>query len=197
MTFGMDVAWRRRSIRSLGLPAGALVLDVACGTGDFCRELQRLGHRAVGFDFSTGMLAAARTSAPLVQADALSLPVTDATADGVTSGFALRNVIDLGALFSECARVLRPGGRIALLEVAEPDNRVLRLGHRTYFNRVVPIIGGLLSDGAAYRYLPESVAYLPPVTQMLDALSSAGFEDVKRRRLALGIVQLVTATRRR
>ena len=107
------------------------------------------------------MLLAARTEAPLVEADILRLPVRDASADGATCGFALRNVVSLGDLFAELARVLRPGGRVALLETAEPDARLLRLGHRLYFRNVVPAIGGLLSDREAYSYLPRSTAYLP------------------------------------
>ena len=96
-----------------------------------------------------------------MHADVLRLPVPDGPADGATCGFALRNFVDLEAFFVELARVVRPGGRIALLEVAEPPNPVLRWGHGLYFGAVVPRIGALLSDGAAYRYLPKSVAYLP------------------------------------
>lgn len=196
MTFGMDVGWRRRAVSDLRLPGGALVLDLACGTGDLCRELQRNGYRAVGFDFSHGMLAAARTSAPLVEADVLRLPLRDGVADGVTCGFALRNVVDLGAFFTEMARVVRGGGRIALLDASEPDNRVMRAGHGMYFRRVVPRIGGLLSDGAAYAYLPRSMAYLPPPAEMLAMLKDAGFPDAGRRQLSGGITQLIVGTRR-
>ncbi len=196
MTFRMDVGWRRRSVRSLGLPAGATVLDLACGTGDLCRELAAQRLRPVGVDLSFGMLAAARTTAPLVQGDALRLPLDAGTVDGATCGFALRNLASLPPFFAELARVVRPGGRIALLEVAEPPNRLLRAGHAVYFGRVVPLVGGLLSDPAAYRYLPRSVAYLPPPGEMLGQLAGAGFVDVERRLLSVGVAQLVTATRR-
>jgi demethylmenaquinone methyltransferase/2-methoxy-6-polyprenyl-1,4-benzoquinol methylase len=195
MTFGLDVGWRRRAVRSLDLPAGSVVLDLACGTGDFCREISKRGKRAIGFDFSYGMLAAARTSVPLVQADILSLPIGDARADGVTCGFALRNVVDLTALFAEIARVVRPGGRIALLEVSQPDNKVMRAGHRFYFNKVVPRIGGLISDRKAYSYLPASVAYLPPEDELLLMISAAGFDDVEQIRLGGGAAQIVLGTR--
>jgi demethylmenaquinone methyltransferase/2-methoxy-6-polyprenyl-1,4-benzoquinol methylase len=195
MTFRMDVGWRRRTVWSLALPAGSTVVDVACGTGDLCRELTAVGLRPVGVDLSAGMLRHARTSAPLVQADGLRLPVRDGAADGVTCGFALRNVVDLAALFAETARVLRPGGRLAFLEVAEPRNPLLRWGHAVYFGKVVPLVGGWLSDPAAYRYLPKSVAYLPPPEEMLSSLAAAGFADLDRRLLSGGIAQLVTATR--
>ena len=196
LTFGMDVGWRRRTVAQLALPPGSLVLDLACGTGDLCRELERAGHRALGFDFAARMLARAKTSAPLVRADVLALPVASGTADGVTCGFALRNVADLAAFFAEVGRVLRPGGRVGLLEVAAPRNAVLRRGHGLYFNRVVPLVGGLLSDREAYRYLPASVAYLPPTEQMTAMLEGAGIGDVRRRLLGLGAAQLLTGTRR-
>jgi len=195
MTFGMDIGWRRRSVRELRLPGGALVADLACGTGDLCRELSRNGYRALGFDFSFGMLAKATTDAPLVQADVLRLPLADRSIDGATCGFALRNVMDLGAFFAEMARVVRPGGRISLLEASQPDGPVMRAGHGVYFRRVVPMIGGLLSDREAYAYLPKSVAYLPPAPEMLAALRDAGFPDAQRLQLSGGIAQVLAGTR--
>ena len=196
MTFGMDRGWRTRSVRTLGLPRGAVVADLACGTGDLCRELARVGYEPVGFDFSLGMLQAARTDAGLIQGDALRLPLPDGGVDGVTCGFALRNFVDLGAFFGEIARVVRPGGRISLLEVAEPPNGFLRWGHSIYFGRVVPLIGGLLSDASAYSYLPRSVDYLPEPDEMLRMIEDAGFVDVRRDLLTAGISQLITGTRR-
>jgi demethylmenaquinone methyltransferase/2-methoxy-6-polyprenyl-1,4-benzoquinol methylase len=195
MTFGMDVGWRRRAVRELHLLPGSLVFDLACGTGDLCRELEHAGYRAVGFDFAFTMLEEARTDAPLVQADALRLPVRDASADGVTCGFALRNVVSLSSLFAELARVVRPGGVIALLDASRPDNKVLRAGHALYFERVVPVIGGALSDRAAYRYLPRSMAYLPPPSEMVGMLRQAGFPSIRRLQLSKGITQLFVGTR--
>jgi demethylmenaquinone methyltransferase/2-methoxy-6-polyprenyl-1,4-benzoquinol methylase len=112
-----------------------------------------------------------------------------------TCGFALRNVVDLDGLFTEMARALRPGGRVALLEVAAPSNPVLRAGHAAYFNHVVPFVGGLASDRAAYRYLPRSVRYLPPPSRLLAMLRGAGFPDADRVPLSGGAAQLVTGTR--
>lgn len=195
MTFGMDVGWRRRTVRELRLPGRSLVLDLACGTGDLCRELSTAGYRPVGVDFSHGMLTAARTDAPLVEADVLRLPARDGETGGVTCGFALRNVVSLDAFFAEVARVVRPGGRVALLDVSEPDNALVRAGNAVYFRRVVPVIGGLLSDADAYRYLPRSTAYLPPPDQMLRMLRQAGFPDAVRHQLTGGLTQLLVGTR--
>jgi demethylmenaquinone methyltransferase/2-methoxy-6-polyprenyl-1,4-benzoquinol methylase len=196
MTFGMDVGWRRRAVAELRLPGGSLVADLACGTGDLCNELQRTGYRSVGFDFSAGMLANATTDTPLVQADVLRLPLADGGTDGVVCGFALRNVTTLDALFAEVARILRPGGRAAFLETSEPEGRLMRAGNRVYFGRVVPIIGGALSDREAYAYLPRSMAYLPPPADLVELFRDAGFEDATRRPLAGGVAQLLVGTRR-
>jgi demethylmenaquinone methyltransferase/2-methoxy-6-polyprenyl-1,4-benzoquinol methylase len=195
MTFRLDVRWRRRAVASLGLPPASRVLDLAAGTGDLCIDLARAGHLALSVDLSFGMLQADRSGAPRVQADVLRLPFPDASADGVTCGFALRNLIELPAFFVELARVVRPGGRIALLDVATPPNPVMRLGHRVYFGSVVPWVGARLSDADAYRYLPKSVAYLPSTDDMLGALRSAGFKDATQALLTGGITQLLTGTR--
>jgi demethylmenaquinone methyltransferase / 2-methoxy-6-polyprenyl-1,4-benzoquinol methylase len=196
MTFRLDVRWRRLAVTELRLPPGSRVLDLAAGTGDLCVELANQGHRPLSVDLSYGMLAADRSGAPRVQADILRLPFPDASTDGATCGFALRNLVALGPFFDELARVVRPGGRIALLDVATPPNPVLRKGHQVYFGKVVPWIGGALSDPAAYRYLPRSVAYLPPPLEMVDRLRGAGFTPVERRLLSGGITQLLLATRR-
>jgi demethylmenaquinone methyltransferase/2-methoxy-6-polyprenyl-1,4-benzoquinol methylase len=195
MTFRLDVGWRRRAIRSLDLGARSVVLDLACGTGDMCIDLVDAGHRPIGTDLSFGMLASARTDAPLVEGDGLQLPFADDAFDGVTCGFALRNFVALGPMLDELARILRPGGRIALLDVAEPPNPIMRWGHSVYFGKVVPFIGGALSDKAAYRYLPKSVAYLPTPVELRELITEAGFTDVDRTLFSGGITQLYTGTR--
>lgn len=197
MTFRLDVRWRRRTVTELSLPRDSLVLDLASGTGDLCVDLAAAGHRPVSVDFSLGMLQADRSGAPRIQADILRLPVADAAADGVTCGFALRNLAALEPFFAELARAVRPGGRIALLDVGIPRNRFVRLGHAVYFGKVVPKVGGWISDPAAYRYLPRSVAYLPAPDEMVASLSGCGFGDASRSELTLGVAQLLTGTRDR
>src|SRR5262249_16350818 len=157
---------------------------LACGTGDLCRDLVVAGYRAVGIDLSLGMLSHARTPSPLLQGDALRLPFPTGSLDGAVSGFALRNFVELPPVFAELARAVRPGGRIGLLDVARPEQAILRAGHAVYFGRIVPMIGGVLSDRAAYRYLPRSVAYLPSPAALLAALGHAGFEHQRRRLLS-------------
>ncbi len=196
MTFRLDVKWRKQTVRDLNLPEGSTVIDLACGTGDFCRDLANGGLSPLGFDLSIGMLANARTEAPLVQGDALSLPIRPGSVDGATCGFALRNFVELKPFFHELARVVRPGGRIALLDVCAPDNPLMRMGYDVYFGKVVPVIGGLLSDKAAYSYLPRSLAYLPEPSQMMGDLRDAGFEDAERILLSGGLTQLIVGTRR-
>ncbi|MCC5951126.1 MAG: ubiquinone/menaquinone biosynthesis methyltransferase [Acidimicrobiia bacterium] len=195
MTFRMDVGWRRRAVRLLALPSGSRVADLACGTGDLCRELRAGRLHPIGVDLSFGMLSAARTDAPLLQGDALRLPFAAGSLDGITCGFALRNFVALEPFLAELARVVRPSGRVVLLEVAEPPNRVLRTGHAVYFGKVVPAIGGLLSDAAAYRYLPRSVAYLPAPDELVAMVAAAGFTNVDRQLCSGGIAQLISATR--
>jgi demethylmenaquinone methyltransferase/2-methoxy-6-polyprenyl-1,4-benzoquinol methylase len=195
ISVGLDNSWRRRTVKALGLPARSRVLDLACGTGDFCRLLSENDIEVVGIDMSEGMLRAARTDAGLVLGDAASLPFSEGAFDGVVSGFALRNFVALEAVCSELARVVRPGGRIGLLDVAIPTGVIGRTGYRVWFEHAVPAIGGLFSDAAAYRYLPASVEYLPAPERIRLMLRNAGFSAVGRRTFTAGTTQLFTATR--
>ena len=195
ISLGQDRRWRRHTVGALRLAPGATVLDLGCGTGDLCDVVAAAGYSPIGVDFSAGMLAAAHTPAPLARADALAVP--DASTDGVVSGFALRNFVDLERFFRECARVLRPGARLAALETAEPAGPLLRAAHNIWFRRVVPFVGATLAhDAEAYDYLPRSTAYLPPAGDLLALVEAAGFAAVARRTFTAGAVQLITGTRR-
>jgi demethylmenaquinone methyltransferase / 2-methoxy-6-polyprenyl-1,4-benzoquinol methylase len=195
LTFRMDVGWRRTAVAALGLEPGARVMDLACGTGDLCRTLRAAGHEPIGVDFSVGMLASAHTDAPLVRADASRLPFPDASIDAVTCGFALRNFVELSTVLAECARVLRPHGGIALLDVGEPTSAPARTVHNLWFRHVVPFVGGLLSDRRAYSYLPASTAYLPPQLELLAMIGAAGFENLAYRKLGAGAAQRISGVR--
>ena len=196
MTFRLDTRWRKIAVRKLALTRGARVLDLASGTGDLCIDLRKAGLHPLSFDMSFGMLAADHSNAPRVQADILRLPIASESVDGVTCGFALRNLVDLNVFFHEIARVTKSGGRIALLDVSTPTNPIIRWGNGVYFGKVVPRIGGLLSNRAAYNYLPKSVAYLPAPAQLVDMLQAAGFEHVRHEQLSGGLTQLMHATKR-
>ena len=195
MTVGLDRRWRRRCVSDLRLPAGSHVLDVAAGTGDFTRELRRQNYAPVATDLSFGMLANGREMPERVQADAVHLPFLDASFDGVTCGYALRNFTDLAGTLKEMGRVVRPGGRISILEVAEPKSGLWRTGFRFWFRTVVPIVGGLLSDRAAYQYLPKSTAYLPPSPELVTMLNDAGFVAVNHRAVMGGLSQQLVGTK--
>jgi demethylmenaquinone methyltransferase/2-methoxy-6-polyprenyl-1,4-benzoquinol methylase len=195
ITFRLDNHWRRETVRALQLSRRSRVLDLACGTGDLTNVLEAAGHDAVGLDFSSGMLRAAHTNAALVRGDAMHLPFANASFDAITCGFGLRNFVAIAPVLKECARILKPAGRVAMLEVAEPSNRIVRVGHGVWFRHVVPFMGGLLSDKAAYRYLPASTAYLPEQAAMLAMLDDAGLVDASTRTFGLGAISLVVGAR--
>jgi len=195
MTFGLDKRWRQRAVSDLRLASDSVVLDVAAGTGDFSRELTRQRLRPVACDLSYNMLHTATGVRERIQADVSALPFRWASVDGVTCGYALRNFTDLEKSFTEMARVIRPGGRLSLLEVAEPTSGLWRSGFRLWFRKVVPLIGSLVSDRDAYRYLPASTAYLPPAADIVAMLNRAGFSAVNHRRIMGGLSQQFVATR--
>jgi len=200
ITLGMDQHWRDRTVRALALAPGSAVLDLACGTGALGAQARHHGYRVVGADMSEGMLAGRPVSSggegfPAALADAASLPFASGSLDGVLCAYALRNFTDLPASLAEAARVVRPGGRISILEVATPPHPLVRAGHRLWFHHVVPVIGAALSDPGAYRYLPDSVAYLPEDPGLRVILRDVGFKAVGRRLLQGGLSQILTGTR--
>jgi demethylmenaquinone methyltransferase/2-methoxy-6-polyprenyl-1,4-benzoquinol methylase len=199
LSAGLDRRWRRLALAAVAVGPGDTVLDLACGTGDLMELATARGARVLGVDMALGMLRVARRrglAGGLAQGDAVALPLPDAWASVVCCGFALRNFVSLEPVLHEIARVLAPGGRLALLEIDRPESSWVRAGHELWFERMVPWLGGLLSDRAAYAYLPRSVAYLPQAPELRARLETAGFERVHRRPLLFGAAQLVTARRR-
>jgi demethylmenaquinone methyltransferase/2-methoxy-6-polyprenyl-1,4-benzoquinol methylase len=192
MTAGLDQRWRRATVREAVRP-GDRVLDACCGTGDLAVAARRAGAGEVlGVDFSARMLERARRKAPEVewiQADVLALPFGDASFDAAVVGFGVRNVEDLAAGLKEFRRVLRPGGRLGILEITKPRGP-LAIFYKLWFDRIVPLLGRVLPGGAAYTYLPASVRRFPGPEELADLLRTCGFENVRFRRFAGGIVAL-------
>ena len=194
MTAGLDRRWRRLTAQAVVRP-GDSVLDACCGTGDLAIAAARAGGTVTGLDFSPAMLARARRKAPAlewIEGDLLSLPFGDASFDSATVGFGVRNVEDLARAVDELRRVLRPGGRLGILEITRPKG-LLAPFFRVWFDRVVPLLGKLLPGGSAYTYLPASVRRFPGPEELADMIRVAGFRDVRVRLLAGGIVALHTA----
>ena len=198
MSLGLDQRWRRRALDKIEVGSSDLVLDLACGTGDFCELVAARGARVIGVDFALQMLRGSKRRGldfAAVQGDAEWLPFRSGSVDVVTCGFALRNFVDLGAVLREIARIVKPGGRVALIDVDRPSWAPLRAAHSLYFDRVVPLVGGIFSDRQAYRYLPQSTAYLPPPEELKAMLSAAGFLEVDREVLLWGAAQILTGVR--
>ncbi len=195
LTFRLDVRWRKLTLQKLALKPGDVALDLACGTGDFATVLAEQGVNPIGIDLSYGMLTNYQTNLGRAQGDLLDLPIKTASVEGCVCGFALRNLTEIPPFIDELFRVTKPGGRIALLEVSEPKNALLRAGHKLYFQTIVPRIGALLSDKDAYSYLPASVEYLPSTHELLGMIQASGFVNAENQQLTGGISQLFSATK--
>ena len=195
MTAGLDRAWRRLTVDAVVQP-GDRVLDACCGTGDLALEAEKNGGIVTGLDFSRRMLERARdksASVAWVEGDLLALPFDAASFDAATVGFGVRNVADLDAALRELRRVLRPGGRLAILEITVPRG-VLKPFFSLWFDRVVPLLGRVLPGGKAYTYLPASVRRFPGAEELAARLEGAGFSGVRFRLLGGTIVALHTGT---
>jgi demethylmenaquinone methyltransferase/2-methoxy-6-polyprenyl-1,4-benzoquinol methylase len=195
MTVGLDQRWRRQAADAVVRPGDA-VLDACCGTGDLALACARAGGRVTGLDFSEPMLERARRKDPSidwVHGDLLALPFPPASFDAATVGFGVRNVADLEAGFRALGRVLRPGGRLACLEITRPQG-ALSPFFRAWFDGVVPLVGRVLPGGEAYTYLPASVRRFPGPKELAALLAQAGFTTIRWTMLGGGIVALHTAT---
>ena len=205
LSAGIDRRWRTRAIGTLQLTGDETLVDVCTGTADIALAARGAG-RIVGVDFAGAMLALGLQKVrragqdrriTLVRGDALTLPVADGAADAVTIGFGIRNVQQPEVGCAEMARVLRPGGRLAILEFGMPRVPGVRALYEWYFNRVLPFIGRRISGhGGAYAYLPASVGSFPPPAEFVTVLRQAGFSDVRAVPLTFGIVYLYTAVKR-
>jgi demethylmenaquinone methyltransferase/2-methoxy-6-polyprenyl-1,4-benzoquinol methylase len=193
MTAGLDRRWRAQTAAAVVRP-GDRVLDACCGTGDLALACARAGGRVTGVDFSERMLARARAKSSAVewvQGDALELPFADGSFDAASVGFGVRNLDDLSRGLAELRRVLRPGGRLGVLEITRPRG-VLAPFYRVWFDGFVPLVGKVLPGGSAYTYLPASVRRFPGPEELAAVLEAGGFENVRYRLFAGGIVALHT-----
>ena len=201
MTAGMHHRWRERAADRAELRPGDAALDVCCGTGDLALELaDRVGPggTVVGCDFAERMLEIARAkaadrNAPNVRfewADALKLPYPDGSFDAVTVGFGARNLASLDDGLAEFARVLKPGGRLIILEITQPRRPPLSVFYSLWFDRIVPLLGSLAGNHAAYTYLPESVKRFPSPVGLAERMSAAGFVRLRYLVLAGGIITI-------
>lgn len=198
LSLGIDRGWRRRTVHAAGAVAGEAVLDVCCGTGDLSRDFARAGARVAGVDFTPQMLSFAGpklAGAPqpfvFAQGDALRLPVRDASVAVASVAFGLRNLSDPDQGLRELARVVRPGGRVLVLEFTTPRGRLISHLYRFYFTRVLPRIGGWISgDPAAYRYLPDTVLAWERPEGLAERMRRAGLEQCRFDTLSGGIACL-------
>ena len=192
MTAGLHRRWRRLAAQAVVRP-GDRVLDACCGTGDLALAARAEGATVTGLDFSERMLDRARRKSDEIEwlrGDALALPFADRSFDAATVGFGVRNVEDLGRGLRELRRVLRPGGRLAILEVVRPKGAVAAF-YRVWFDRLIPLAGRLLPGGAAFTYLPASVRRFPGPVELQEEVAEAGFAPVEFRLLGGGIVVLL------
>lgn len=194
LTVGIDRRWRRRAVRAAGPLEGAVAVDACCGTGDLTLALEAAGARTLGVDFTPEMLArAAGKSArrQFMQGDALRLPLPDAVADVATVAFGIRNVADRAAGLRELVRVVRPGGRVVVLELSTPPGAILGRLYRFYFTRILPLVGRVVSgDDGAYRYLPDTVLAWPRPAAFAREMEAAGLEHVEYELLTRGVCAL-------
>ena len=205
MTAGLHHQWRQRAVDRAEVGPGSDALDVCCGTGDLALELRRrIGPdgRVVGSDFSEPMLEIARQKSgdeglpvEFGWADALDLPYRDASFDAVTIGFGARNLADLERGISEMTRVLRPGGRLVILEISRPIRQPLAGFYSLWFDRLVPVLGTLAGDPDAYSYLPDSVRTFPEPEALAGMLDAAGLAQIRWLSLAGGIIAIHSATK--
>jgi len=204
MTGGIDALWRRKAVACLDAARDARLIDLCCGTGALTRDLAARARAGsvVGIDFTPQMLDIARTHTPQKnveyrEGDVLSLPFEDASFDGATMGFSMRNVVDIGACLREVARVLKPGASFVNLEVSKPRNPVMRRLFYAYFYGMVPLIGRIIGgDAAAYRYLPQSLVNFPDADALAALFGASGFTAVRYVPLVGGVAALHIGAKR-
>ena len=203
LTFGIDKLWRKKAIKSASETSPKTILDIAAGTGDFSiLEAEKTSAEITAIDISQNMLDIAVKKAEkkglkdrikFLKADSLNMPFQDNSFEAVTVGFGVRNFVDISKGLKEIFRVLKPEGRLVVLELSEPPNKIVKAGYSFYFHKVLPFWGKLISkDGAAYKYLPKSVDNFPYGERFLKLMQDAGFKNTKLEWLSLGLSAIYT-----
>ena len=208
MSLDVDKSWRRKALKQIIGPKVRDILDLACGTGDFSVAIARkmpVGAHVTGVDLSEGMLAVMKEKVAaeglqekisIRQGDGEELPFADGSFDRVTIAFGIRNFENREKGLREMLRVLRPGGRVVILELSVPQNAFFRWCYNLYFLHILPLIGGKVSgDKAAYRYLPASVLHFPGPREFMETLRECGFSEVEHKAMTFGICRLYSGTR--
>lgn len=206
LTAGLDERWRRRAIALLAPPPNGRILDVCCGTGDVVFHLLRTDPtlEVTGLDFCAPMLDRARVRAPreargkaaFLEGDAMALPFPDASFDGATMGFSLRNVVDVDAVLREVLRVLKPGARFVNLDVSKAPNKLWKRAFDVYFYGIVPLVGGMVGGSKqAYTYLPNSLTHHPNAIELRDRFEKAGYSNAEYVPLMGGAIALHYGTK--
>jgi demethylmenaquinone methyltransferase/2-methoxy-6-polyprenyl-1,4-benzoquinol methylase len=200
LSLGIDLYWRKQSVNALALKDGQILLDVACGTGDQgFSALKAVDIQVIGLDFSFNMLELARQKISdrgldkqfeVVQGDAEKLPFQDNTFDALSISYGIRNVGTISTALNEFYRVLKPAGRISILEFAEPEGWFFGRLYRFYFDHILPKLAGMMSSESAYTYLPESVRHFPDRAAFKSLLADEGFEQVEHRDLTFGVTTI-------
>jgi len=202
LSFGVDYYWRRKAIKLSKLNSNSILLDVACGTGDFAIAAKKFGvNKIIGLDFSLNMLLhfnrkAEWSNGRLVQSTAENLPFKNNSFTNIIVAFGVRNFYDINKSFQSFYRVLKNNGKVTILEFSLPSKKFVRKIYLFYFDKILPLIGKLISkDKEAYKYLPESVGEFDKKINLIELLTHAGFSKVEQHFLTLGLVQVVIATK--
>ena len=205
LSFGIDIYWRKKFIRQLNIDNNSIILDVACGTGDISFEIEKkFSANVTGIDIAPKMIEIARKKAEkkninkidFIIGDAEDLPIETNSIDNITISYGFRNISNYEKALAEFYRVLKPGGKLGILEFSTPNSKIIGILFKIYFHHILPKIGGLFSRSDAYRYLPESVDFFPTRSDICNKIKKAGFLNTSYKDLSFGISSIFIANKK-